>query len=83
MHFAGRPNLQSTPWADDAQESPAIEGSNAHIKCTLEALHEHGDHYVAVGRVTSAQITSENEPLMFYAGSYPQLQKQTDESVVS
>jgi len=60
-----------------------MEGSNAYIKCVLEALHEHGDHYVAVGRVISAQITSDKEPLMFYAGTYPQLQKQTDESVVS
>ena len=83
LHFAGRPNLETTPWPEDAEESPAVEGSNAYIKCVLEALHEHGDHYVAVGRVISAQITSDKEPLMFYAGTYPQLQKQTDESVVS
>lgn len=83
LHFAGRPNLKTTPWVEGVEESPAVEGSNAYIKCVLEALHEHGDHYVAIGRVTSAGITSEDEPLMFYGGSYPQLQKQTDQSVVS
>lgn len=71
LHFAGRPNLESSPWSDDAPSPPAIDGCNAFLRCRLIALHKHGDHYVAVGEVLEAEIASEGSPLMFYAGSYP------------
>lgn len=73
LHFAGIPTLEKAPWPDNENESPVVEGSNAYIKCVLEALHKHGDHYVAVGEVTEAGVTSSNDPLMFYGGGYPSL----------
>lgn len=73
LHFAGRPSLDSSPWSEEAESPPVVEGSLAHFRCELEALHPHGDHYVAVGRVHSWDITSHESPLMFYSGGYPNL----------
>lgn len=73
LHFAGRPSLESAPWEDEADSPPVVEGSIAYLRCELEALHEHGDHYVAVGRVHDFAISSHDDPLMFYSGGYPNL----------
>ncbi|MFA5504646.1 MAG: flavin reductase family protein [Vulcanimicrobiota bacterium] len=73
FHFAGRPSLESSPWADEARVPPVVEGSIAYLRCELEALHPHGDHFVAVGKVHSWEITSHEAPLMFFSGGYPNL----------
>ena len=74
MHFAGRPNLTDSPWAEDAIKPPVVNGCIAYLCCRTEALHKHGDHYIAVGRVTDSAISGEGEPLMFYSGDYPKIQ---------
>lgn len=73
LHFAGRPSLDCAPWSDDASSPPVVEGSIAFLKCELEALHPHGDHYVAIGKVHDFGISSHEAPLMFYSGGYPNL----------
>lgn len=73
LHFAGRPSLESAPWDERSEIPPAVDGSLAYLRCELEALHAHGDHYVAVGRVQDFSITSHELPLMFYSGGYPGL----------
>lgn len=73
LHFAGRPCLEDSPWAAEAKLPPVVEGSLAYMRCRLEALYPHGDHYVAVGTVLEADNQPEGEPLMFYGGKYPRL----------
>ncbi len=47
-------------------------GSLAHIDCTVETVHDGGDHYVVFGRVASlGEVRDETErPLLFYRGQY-------------
>lgn len=73
LHFAGRPNLPEAPWSESSERPPVIKGALAHFRCKLEALHEHGDHYVAIGRVSEAVVHSESDPLLFFSGNYPTL----------
>lgn len=73
LHFAGRPTLEDAPWQPGGEGPPVVEGSLAYLRCRLEALHRHGDHYVAVGRVLHHSVLSEEQPLMFYSGTYPKL----------
>jgi 3-hydroxy-9,10-secoandrosta-1,3,5(10)-triene-9,17-dione monooxygenase reductase component len=40
------------------------------IDCELEGVHEVGDHYVVVGRVTTLGEPSAGRPLLFYQGRY-------------
>lgn len=72
MHFAGRPNLSGSPWSETSAKPPVVDGSLAYLRCRLQALHQHGDHFVAVGEVLESAVTSEAQPLMFYSGSYPE-----------
>jgi 3-hydroxy-9,10-secoandrosta-1,3,5(10)-triene-9,17-dione monooxygenase reductase component len=62
-----------------ATGAPVLAGALAHVDCTIEAVHEAGDHCVAIGRVVGL-LTAEDEapddpaasagPLLFYRGGY-------------
>lgn len=53
-----------------ANGSPIIDGVVAWIDCTLEAVHEAGDHYIVVGRVVALEASAPGRPLVFFQGAY-------------
>lgn len=55
-----------------ASGSPVLEGSLAHVDCTVHAVHEAGDHYVVVGRVLQLATSDADagDPLLFFRGTY-------------
>ncbi|PQP18185.1 3-hydroxy-9,10-secoandrosta-1,3,5(10)-triene-9,17-dione monooxygenase reductase subunit [Rhodococcus opacus] len=57
-------------WAVSPLGSPILTGSLAHIDCSLESVHDGGDHWVAFGRVSSLSEIREERPLLFYRGQY-------------
>ena len=67
-------------WTPSTLGSPVLDGSLAHIDCSVESVHDGGDHFVVFGRVHSlgevgtAQPTglrpSRDRPLLFYRGQY-------------
>ena len=50
--------------------SPILDGVIAWIDCTLEAVHEAGDHYIVLGRVAALEVTGQAKPLLFFQGDY-------------
>lgn len=52
--------------------APLLEGALGWIDCTLDAVHEAGDHWIVVGRVLELG-TNEGLPLVFYRGSFGRL----------
>ena len=40
------------------------------VGCAVEAVHEAGDHYVVIGRVTELGDVRRRTPLLFYRGRY-------------
>ena len=51
--------------------SPILEGSLAHVDCTIHQVHEAGDHYVVIGRVVDLGIDDGSvDPLLFFQGKY-------------
>jgi flavin reductase (DIM6/NTAB) family NADH-FMN oxidoreductase RutF len=50
--------------------SPVLDGIVAWIDCSLYAVHEAGDHYIAVGRVPGLEVVRPQRPLLFFQGSY-------------
>lgn len=50
--------------------APVLDGVVAWIECTLEAEHEAGDHFIAVGRVSALSIERAAHPLLFFRGGY-------------
>lgn len=49
---------------------PVVDGVVAWIACKLEALHDAGDHFIAIGRVQSLAVENPNEPLLFLRGGF-------------
>ncbi len=57
-------------WTPSPLGSPILTGSLAHIDCTVETVHDGGDHYVVFGRVHSMSEIKTERPLLFYRGQY-------------
>jgi len=56
-----------------ATGSPVLAGVLAWVDCRLEAVHEAGDHLIAVGRVVGLGLGTDDggrAPLLFYRGGY-------------
>jgi 3-hydroxy-9,10-secoandrosta-1,3,5(10)-triene-9,17-dione monooxygenase reductase component len=49
---------------------PIIEEAIAWIDCDLHAVHEAGDHLIALGKVHSLDIAHPGRPLLFFQGGY-------------
>lgn len=49
---------------------PLIEGALAWLDCTVEGVHEIGDHFLVVGRVEALDRVETGDPLLFFGGRY-------------
>ncbi len=71
VRFAGNGDrwdgVGSIAWETGA---PIIEGSLAVFECTLEAVHEGGDHKILVGQVVRLSCGDDRRPLAFHLGRY-------------
>lgn len=50
--------------------SPVFDDIVAWIDCTLDAVHEAGDHYIALGLVHELGVVRPDQPLLFFRGQY-------------
>ncbi len=58
-------------WTSGPTGSPIISGCVAWIDCSIEAVHEAGDHYIVIGAVEGMGLgESEAQPLLFLGGAY-------------
>ncbi len=57
---------------------PSLPGALATIACRVHAMHRGGDHMIVVGEAlsTSSSVEGEDEPLLFFRGSYSRLQRE-------
>lgn len=71
--FAGRDpdKFAGVAWSTRATGSPVIDGCLAWIDCTIETVHEGGDHWIVVGRVADLGVgRADSGPLIFFKGGY-------------
>ena len=57
-------------WRPGGTGSPVIRDVLAWIDCTIEDVHEAGDHYLVTGRVQELKVEREHHPLIFFRGGY-------------
>ena len=55
--------------------APILSGCIANLECSLEAVHEGGDHVIIVGRVEKLSQTEGGKPLLYYQGRYAHIGK--------
>lgn len=70
--FAGKADdkFAGLGWHPSPQGAPVLADVLAWIDCRIEAVHEAGDHYIVVGRVTALSVEREGLPLVFFRGGY-------------
>jgi flavin reductase (DIM6/NTAB) family NADH-FMN oxidoreductase RutF len=57
-------------WRPSANGNPILHDALAFVDCTIETLHDGGDHVIVIGRVQELGVMSEAGPLLFYRGGY-------------
>jgi 3-hydroxy-9,10-secoandrosta-1,3,5(10)-triene-9,17-dione monooxygenase reductase component len=67
---AGADKFSCVPWAPAPSGAPILAGALTWLDCEIEDVHEAGDHYVVVGRVTTLGEQRDERPLLFYRGAY-------------
>jgi 3-hydroxy-9,10-secoandrosta-1,3,5(10)-triene-9,17-dione monooxygenase reductase component len=67
---SGTDKFAEVSWSPSPSGAPILTGALTWVGCTVEAVHEAGDHYVALGRVTDLGVCAGERPLLFYRGRY-------------
>lgn len=70
--ISGADKFAGVPWWPAPSGAPVLAGTLAWIDCSLEQLVEAGDHFIALGRVTTLDVGDDRvaEPLVFFHGGY-------------
>jgi 3-hydroxy-9,10-secoandrosta-1,3,5(10)-triene-9,17-dione monooxygenase reductase component len=66
----GADKFAGVPWSPSPSGAPVLDGALTWVDCAVEAVHEAGDHYVVLGRVTGLGECGPGRPLLFYRGRY-------------
>jgi flavin reductase (DIM6/NTAB) family NADH-FMN oxidoreductase RutF len=79
-HFAGR-HFEIGSGVELLQQGPVaplVPGSLGSLSCTIEEMHEGGDHWIVVGRVIALHQPEKSEamqPLVFFRSHYVDLRE--------
>jgi flavin reductase (DIM6/NTAB) family NADH-FMN oxidoreductase RutF len=60
-------------WDHSPLGSPRLGGALGWIDCEAQAVHDAGDHEIAVGAVADLGVAHEGNPLVFFRGGYASL----------
>jgi len=67
---SGTDKFAGVSWSPAPSGAPILAGALTWVGCTVEAVHEAGDHHVVLGRVTDLGAVGRERPLLFYRGRY-------------
>jgi len=72
MHFAGRPRagLQVEWLAGTDDLAPTLKGALATFQCRPWQVYDGGDHVLQLGEVAQADVSGDDEPLLFDRGRF-------------
>jgi 3-hydroxy-9,10-secoandrosta-1,3,5(10)-triene-9,17-dione monooxygenase reductase component len=57
-------------WSPDPSGLPVLAGVLTWASCAIDTVHEAGDHYVVIARVTCLGDSTAGNPLLFYRGRF-------------
>lgn len=67
---SGADKFAGLSWTPSSSGAPVLSGALTWVECAVEAVHDAGDHYLVVGRVTELGPCRPDRPLLFYRGRY-------------
>lgn len=69
-HFAGRPQESAGIQFVEIGGVPFIHGALAHIRCSVAARYDGGDHTIYTALVHCVRQLQDFEPLVYFSGNY-------------
>jgi 3-hydroxy-9,10-secoandrosta-1,3,5(10)-triene-9,17-dione monooxygenase reductase component len=66
----GAARFAGVPWSPSPAGAPVLDGALTWVECAVQTVHEAGDHYLVIGRVTALGECRAGRPLLFYRGRY-------------
>lgn len=60
----------SVGWHLTSAGAVVIDGVLAWLDCSIERVHDGGDHEIVIGRVRELRIERDHRPLLFYRGGH-------------
>jgi 3-hydroxy-9,10-secoandrosta-1,3,5(10)-triene-9,17-dione monooxygenase reductase component len=71
-HFASKvpDKFDGIGWQPSPAGLPLLDGTLAWVDGEVETVHDAGDHYLVIGRVTELDAESAGPPLLFYRGRF-------------
>ena len=66
---SGADKFAGVGWSAGANGAPRLQGSLTWLECTIEDVHEGGDHWLVTARVTDME-QGQGQPLLFYRGGF-------------
>ena len=66
----GENKFEALSYRWSATGLPILDGVVAWIDCVLYAVHEAGDHDIALGEVAALQVEAAHPPMLFLKGAY-------------
>ncbi|MGR3939337.1 flavin reductase family protein [Streptomyces sp. BRA346] len=73
LSVSGGDKFANVAWQPGPHGDPVIYDAVAWIGCTIEAVHDAGDHHIVVGRVDDLAADPAASPLLFFRSHYGQL----------
>ncbi len=70
--FASRADdkFAGVEWEPTATGTPRLAGTVGWVDCTVQDVHEAGDHYLVIGKVVALGQGDTDKPLLFHQGQY-------------
>jgi 3-hydroxy-9,10-secoandrosta-1,3,5(10)-triene-9,17-dione monooxygenase reductase component len=75
---SGADKFAGLSWSPSRSGAPVLDGALTWVECSVEAVHDAGDHYLVVGRVTELGPSQPGRPLLFYRGRYAAMDAGSD-----
>jgi flavin reductase (DIM6/NTAB) family NADH-FMN oxidoreductase RutF len=66
---SGADKFAGVGWSPAANGAPRLHGSLAWLECTIQDVHEAGDHWLVTAKVVDME-NGEGQPLLFYRGGF-------------
>jgi flavin reductase (DIM6/NTAB) family NADH-FMN oxidoreductase RutF/DNA-binding IclR family transcriptional regulator len=66
----GADKFHDVRWSPSPSGAPVLDGVVAWIDCIPGQIHEAGDHFIVIGRVTAMDVARATIPLLFFQGGY-------------
>lgn len=75
LQFAksGIDKFAGVDWEAGPSGAPLLDDVLAHIDCTIDAVHDGGDHEIVVGRVLHLATEEGKKPLVFFRSAFETL----------